>query len=508
MTYDGVSHHDGKAWSSEKKATIGAGEDLLQGIAVDAAGKVWVASTHKVHLRDGGAWQTIDLGKAGRGTLYFDDLELGPDGSVYALHSTALLRIGPQVGSTDSTGSTPTTGPDLSPECDVMLHGESDDADAVQAALTGAGEGATICFTGEFMAPGAGFSVASTRGLTLRGVPLAGSEGIGAGALFDFAAEGSAPGLLLTDAEDLTIEGLTLRSSGGDGLTIFGGARVKLRDLRVSWAAGASEDNGAFGMHVRDVVDLQIADSEVSDAADAGIYAAGSRNVVFKSNLAHGNVAGLEAENCENVEISDNEASDNTVGIFVLDLPMQAAGNGGGVLVQGNRILDNNHANFAPAGKISASVPVGIGALVLAVDEVELQGNLIENNDSTGVLVVSFTTLSLVSGMSYNDPNFDPDPETVEIDDNQLLANGDAPDDLFVSLFQQPMMPDITWDGAFDSLKKDKDNADGALSLCIRGNGDADFLNLDAANFGANKSTDLAPHDCDHPARPAVDNGL
>ena len=95
VTYKGVSHHDGKAWSTEEKATIGAGDDLLQGIAVDAAGKVWVASTHKVHVRDGGAWKTIDLGKAGRGTLYFSDIELGPEGTVYALHSTALLHIGP-----------------------------------------------------------------------------------------------------------------------------------------------------------------------------------------------------------------------------------------------------------------------------------------------------------------------------------------------------------------------------------------------------------------------------
>lgn len=94
-TYTNVFHHDGKAWSTEEKATIGAGDDPLKSIAVDAAGKVWVTSIHKVHVRDGGAWKTIDLGKAGRGTLFFYDIALGPEGSVYALHTAALLQIGP-----------------------------------------------------------------------------------------------------------------------------------------------------------------------------------------------------------------------------------------------------------------------------------------------------------------------------------------------------------------------------------------------------------------------------
>jgi hypothetical protein len=95
VTFKGVSHYDGKAWTTEEKANIGAGDDLLQGVAVDPSGKVWVASTHKVHVRDGGAWKDIDLGKAGRGTLYFEGLKLAPDGSVYALASSALFHIGP-----------------------------------------------------------------------------------------------------------------------------------------------------------------------------------------------------------------------------------------------------------------------------------------------------------------------------------------------------------------------------------------------------------------------------
>lgn len=94
VTFKGVSHHDGQGWSTEEKASIGAGEDLLRGVAVDAEGRVWVASSHKVHVREGGAWKDVDLGKT-RGTLYFEGLDLGAGGSVYALASTVLYRLGP-----------------------------------------------------------------------------------------------------------------------------------------------------------------------------------------------------------------------------------------------------------------------------------------------------------------------------------------------------------------------------------------------------------------------------
>jgi ligand-binding sensor domain-containing protein len=95
-TFKGVGYWDGKTWAVEDKAKIGAGDDLLQGIAVDKAGNVWVASTHKVHVKTGGAWKDVALDKAGqKRQLFFEALDLAPDGSVYALASAVLLRIGP-----------------------------------------------------------------------------------------------------------------------------------------------------------------------------------------------------------------------------------------------------------------------------------------------------------------------------------------------------------------------------------------------------------------------------
>lgn len=405
--------------------------------------------------------------------------------------------------SSGSTGDpTPTEGGEVA-GCDVVLRGGQDDAAAVQAALDGAGDDATVCLRGEFAAPGAGFTATGKRGLTLRGVAAAGDDGVGA--TVDFAAMGDQIGLRFEDVEDLTVEHIAVRNSGGDGIAVFGGERVTIRGVSVGWDAGPSVDNGLFGVYVTGVTDLLVADSVVQGASDAGIWAGESRNVVFSGNTATGNVAGLEAENCQDVEIFGNVAQANTLGLFVLDLPAHASGNGGRVLVHDNTVADNNQANFAAPTALSASVPVGLGVLVLSVDAVELRDNSLRGNDSTGVLVASFKTLALLSMMSIDDPAYDPFPETIEIHDNEFVDNGTQPADLFATFFKQTMMPDITWDGAADASK---DNADGHLNLCIRGNGDADFLNLDALNLGANKSSDATPHDCDLAPVAAVDNGL
>lgn len=60
----------------------------------------------------------------------------------------------------------------------------------------------------------------------------------------------------------------------------------------------------------------------------------------------------------------------------------------------------------------------------------------------------------------------------------------------------------MAWDGVVDLAK---DNGGGQLDLCIRANGDADFVDFDALGLGAGKSFDLAPHDCAHPPLPPVE---
>ncbi|MCY0993009.1 hypothetical protein OV203_38060 [Nannocystis sp. ILAH1] len=92
--FGGVSHWDGKEWTREEKAAIGAGDDTIDGLAVDRDGKLWVASSNRIHVKDEGAWSTLDLSKI-KDPLFMEGVERAADGTVYALASATLIRLGP-----------------------------------------------------------------------------------------------------------------------------------------------------------------------------------------------------------------------------------------------------------------------------------------------------------------------------------------------------------------------------------------------------------------------------
>jgi hypothetical protein len=95
-TFKGVARWDGKAWKVEDKAVLGERDALLRGVALDRAGDPWVATTHRLHVRTGGAWKAVDLGPLAAGReLFFEGVRAAPDGTVLALASTTLLRLGP-----------------------------------------------------------------------------------------------------------------------------------------------------------------------------------------------------------------------------------------------------------------------------------------------------------------------------------------------------------------------------------------------------------------------------
>lgn len=382
-----------------------------------------------------------------------------------------------------------TTGPPAIPGCDTVVRGAEDGPDVLAEALAAATPGATICLSGTFT-PTATLALAGVPDLTLRGVDT--GDAIGAGATLDFQRAAGTPGLQFTGTNNLTLDNLTVENTTGDAIAIADADAVTVSRVRVRWD-GANTGAELFGLRIDACTAVLVDACEATGARDAGIWLHASDGVIVQGSLATANVAGIELENCTHGDVVDNDVSGNVIGLFVLDLPNTA--NGGDILVRDNRSSANNIPNFADAAAVSASIPTGIGALVLATDRVELRGNTLTDNDTTGALVVSFAVVELLSGMSLDDPAYDGWPETIEIHDNTFAGNGQMPAEVFTTVFQQPTMPAITWDGATDEMKP----ADPTRALCIRTNGDADFLNLDALNLGAMKTTDLTPHDCDHP---------
>ncbi|MCY1011646.1 hypothetical protein OV079_40015 [Nannocystis pusilla] len=73
-------------------------------------------------------------------------LACGPEPSDESAGSTSAVTSFGEIG--EAASAPTTTGGETFVGCDVLLRGDVDDTAAVQAALDGASDGATVCFEG------------------------------------------------------------------------------------------------------------------------------------------------------------------------------------------------------------------------------------------------------------------------------------------------------------------------------------------------------------------------
>ena len=79
-------------WTWSPRTVLGDDIQLLEDIAAGASG-VWVMSTHALHhLEADGSWRAADLSKVLSDKPYFKRFGRAPDGTLYASHSTGVLR--------------------------------------------------------------------------------------------------------------------------------------------------------------------------------------------------------------------------------------------------------------------------------------------------------------------------------------------------------------------------------------------------------------------------------
>ncbi len=294
---------------------------------------------------------------------------------------------------------------------------------------------------------------------------------------------------LLVSADDFTIEDLAIEDTVGDALKINDSDNVTVRRVRTEWTGGPLTTNGAYGIYPVQSSNILIDGSVAIGASDAGIYVGQSTRIIVRNSRAEYNVAGIEIENSTFADVYDNVATNNTGGILVFDLPNLPVQGGRNTRVFNNSIVDNNTANFAPEGNIVATVPAGSGLMVLANDNIEVFGNEFAGNNSANMMVVSYH----ITGLPIDDENYDPFPESIHVHDNSFSGGGAEPDSEPLALLQQATgqaVPDIVWDG---TTLPDKSAPD---VICMRGNGDADFVNLDAPGGFAAPSFEIGPHDC------------
>ena len=128
--------------------------------------------------------------------------------------------------------------------------------------------------------------------------------------------------------------------------------------------------------------DVVIEGCKVAGASDAGIYVGQSKNIIVRRNTVEKNVAGIEIENSTQADVYENLATDNSGGILVFTMPDLPTKDGRLCRVFNNKVLANNHDNFAPKGNIVATVPPGTGIMIMANDQVEVFDNTIEKNQT------------------------------------------------------------------------------------------------------------------------------
>ncbi len=302
---------------------------------------------------------------------------------------------------------------------------------------------------------------------------------------------------LLVGADDFVIEDLAIEDTVGDALKINQSNNVTVRRVRTEWTGGPLTTNGAYGIYPVQSSNVLIDGAVAIGASDAGIYVGQSTQIIVRNSRAEYNVAGIEIENSTFADVHDNVTTNNTGGILVFDLPNLPVQGGRNTRVFNNRIVDNNTANFAPEGNIVATVPAGTGLMVLANDNIEVFGNEFSENNSANMMVLSYH----ITGLPIEDENYDPFPESIHVHGNNFNGGGAEPDSEPLALLQQATgqaVPDIVWDGALVPGQSAPD------VLCIRGNGDADFVNLDAPGGFAAPSFEAGPHDCQGAELPEV----
>ncbi|MEQ9517850.1 MAG: parallel beta-helix domain-containing protein [Parvibaculum sp.] len=319
---------------------------------------------------------------------------------------------------------------------ELVMAGDGVDAQEVlQLALIDAAPGDTLIM------PAGTFAFTDGLSLDIDGVTLKGQGP--EKTILSFKGQASGGEGLLVTSDKIVLESFAIEDVKGDAIKSNGSDEITFRNLRVEWTNGPAATNGAYGLYPVSSTHVLIDNCVAIGASDAGIYVGQSQHIVVRNSRAEFNVAGIEIENSYYADVHDNLATHNTGGILIFDLPGLPQQGGHSVRVFNNRAVNNDTPNFAPEGNIVAGVPMGTGIMIMANRDVEVFDNVIDENATTGVLVVAYP-------FDTEDAAYQPFPAGISIHNNKMGRNGFAPDneigDLIAEVAGTPV-PDIVWDG-------------------------------------------------------------
>jgi len=247
--------------------------------------------------------------------------------------------------------------------------------------------------------------------------------------------EGIRNDAILYSGNGVTIENFYITHYKGNGVMGQAGNNFIIRNNIVV-------DTGVYGIFPQLGKNGIVSHNILSGIEDAAIYVGMSDNVDVVHNEVFESVAGIEIENSRKALVENNYVYNNTGGILAFITPGLPIKTCGDVLIRNNFIVNNNHENFAIPGSLVSNIPSGTGVLVMACDDVVIEGNIISGNDSVGI---TFTDFAMASSAA-TDPDSEPNPNRPKILNNIMHSNGDNPAPIVRALLATMMKtqgPDI-----------------------------------------------------------------
>lgn len=218
---------------------------------------------------------------------------------------------------------------------------------------------------------------------------------------------------ILYSGNDITIEWFKIEDYKGNAIMGQAGNNFV---IRYNWVI----DTGVYGIFPQYGQNGLVAYNKLSEIEDAAIYIGMCDNIDVKFNEVFDSVAGIEIENSRHALVEANYVHDNTGGILAFITPGLPIKTTFDVIIRNNFVVNNNTPNFGAAGSIVSMVPAGSGIVIMAADDVRIEGNIITGNNTAGILV---TDLSFIGDVS-SDPESEPNPDRMAILDNFMDDNG------------------------------------------------------------------------------------
>jgi parallel beta-helix repeat protein len=218
---------------------------------------------------------------------------------------------------------------------------------------------------------------------------------------------------ILYSGNNFVVENLEIRAYKGNGVMGQAGNNFEIRNNIIT-------DSGVYGIFPQLGQNGIVERNIVSGIADAAIYVGMSDNIHVAHNEVFDSVAGIEVENCRHVIVEHNYVHNNTGGLLAFVTPGLPIKTTQDVIFRNNFVVGNNHANFGAPGSTVSGIPAGTGVLVMAADDVVIEGNIVSDHKTAGIIITDHAHAQNITA----DPESDPNSDRVKILDNVMLKNG------------------------------------------------------------------------------------